>query len=45
MAVFWDYSEGDQGIADTVKKVTEIIPRLKDGGAFVKFSHPPDMVL
>ncbi len=21
-------------------KVTEIIPRLKDGGAFVKFSHP-----
>jgi hypothetical protein len=22
-------------------EVTEIIPRLKDGGAFVKFSHPP----
>jgi hypothetical protein len=21
-------------------KVTEILPRLKDGGAFVKFSHP-----
>ncbi len=24
-------------------KVTEIIPRLKDGGAFVKFSHSPDI--
>ncbi|RYP92433.1 hypothetical protein DL770_001450 [Monosporascus sp. CRB-9-2] len=24
-------------------KVTEILPRLKDGGAFVKFSHPPDV--
>ncbi|KAJ9133533.1 hypothetical protein NKR23_g10680 [Pleurostoma richardsiae] len=23
-------------------KVTEIIPRLKDGGAYVKFSHPPE---
>lgn len=21
-------------------KVTEILPRIKDGGAFVKFSHP-----
>ncbi|KAK3944467.1 RNA12 protein [Diplogelasinospora grovesii] len=24
-------------------KVTEIIPRLKDGGAFVKFSHPSEL--
>ncbi|KAK0612815.1 RNA12 protein-domain-containing protein [Bombardia bombarda] len=24
-------------------KVTEIIPRLKDGGAFVKFTHPNDI--
>lgn len=24
-------------------KVTEIIPRLKDGGAFVKFNHPPEI--
>ena len=24
-------------------KVTEIIPRLKDGGAFVKFSHPAEI--
>lgn len=24
-------------------KVTEILPRLKDGGAFVKFSHPDGM--
>ncbi|KAK7980721.1 glutathione S-transferase [Apiospora arundinis] len=24
-------------------KVTEILPRLKDGGAFVKFSHPADV--
>ena len=24
-------------------KVTEIVPRLKDGGAFVKFSHPADV--
>ena len=24
-------------------KVTEIVPQLKDGGAFVKFSHPPDV--
>lgn len=24
-------------------KVTEIIPRLKDGGAFVKFSHPSNI--
>ncbi|KAJ4388472.1 mitochondrial escape protein 2, partial [Neurospora sp. IMI 360204] len=24
-------------------KVTEIIPRLKDGGAFVKFTYPSDM--
>ncbi|CCC13640.1 hypothetical protein SMACR_09367 [Sordaria macrospora] len=24
-------------------KVTEIIPRLKDGGAFVKFTYPEDM--
>lgn len=24
-------------------KVTEIVPRLKDGGAFVKFSHPPEI--
>lgn len=28
---------------DDALKVTEIIPRLKDGGAFVKFSHPPQM--
>ncbi|KAK7746844.1 mitochondrial escape protein 2 [Cytospora paraplurivora] len=27
---------------DPTLKVTEIIPRLKDGGAFVKFSHPAD---
>ncbi|KAI1825071.1 RNA12 protein-domain-containing protein [Xylaria intraflava] len=26
--------------SDVPVKVTEIIPRLKDGGAFVKFSHP-----
>ena len=24
-------------------KVTEIIPRLKDGGAFVKFNHPAEI--
>ena len=24
-------------------KVTEILPRLKDGGAFVKFTHPKDI--
>ena len=24
---------------DTSMKVTEILPRLKDGGAFVKFQH------
>ncbi|KAI1151121.1 RNA12 protein [Nemania diffusa] len=24
-------------------KVTEILPRLKDGGAFVKFTHPADV--
>lgn len=24
-------------------KVTEILPRLKDGGAFVKVSHGPDV--
>ncbi|TPX09964.1 uncharacterized protein E0L32_008811 [Thyridium curvatum] len=24
-------------------KVTEIVPRLKDGGAFVKFNHPADV--
>lgn len=24
-------------------KVTEILPRLKDGGAFVKFSHPSEL--
>ncbi len=24
-------------------KITEIIPRIKDGGAFVKFSHPEDI--
>lgn len=24
-------------------KVTQIIPRLKDGGAFVKFKHPPQV--
>lgn len=24
-------------------KVTEIVPRLKDGGAFVKFSHPAEI--
>lgn len=23
-------------------KVTEILPRLKDGGAFVKFQYPAD---
>lgn len=29
-----------QGIPDSVPiKVTEILPRLKDGGAFVKFQH------
>ncbi|KAB8627219.1 hypothetical protein FH972_026052 [Carpinus fangiana] len=28
----------DKGVA-----ITEIIPRLKDGGAFVKFTHPADM--
>lgn len=30
-----------RGIPDTVPiKITEILPRLKDGGAFIKFSHP-----
>ncbi len=30
-----------RAIPDSVPiKVTEIVPRLKDGGAFVKFSHP-----
>ncbi|KAI1499806.1 RNA12 protein-domain-containing protein [Biscogniauxia marginata] len=24
-------------------KVTEILPRIKDGGAFVKFTHPPNL--
>ncbi|CAJ2511072.1 Uu.00g066970.m01.CDS01 [Anthostomella pinea] len=28
---------------DVPVKVTEILPRLKDGGAFVKFTHPTDM--
>lgn len=27
--------------SDVPLKVTEIIPRVKDGGAFVKFVHPP----
>lgn len=26
-------------------KLTEILPRLKDGGAFVKFSHPPELAV
>lgn len=31
-----------RGIPDTVPmKITEILPRLKDGGAFVKFEHSP----
>ncbi|KAI0025831.1 RNA12 protein-domain-containing protein [Xylariomycetidae sp. FL0641] len=29
--------------ADTTLKVTEILPRLKDGGAFVKFTHPANV--
>ncbi|KAI1753149.1 RNA12 protein [Xylaria castorea] len=28
---------------DIPVKVTEIVPRLKDGGAFVKFTHPADV--
>lgn len=33
-----------RAIPETVPiKVTEIIPRLKDGGAFVKFSHPSEI--
>lgn len=33
-----------RAIPDSVPiKVTEILPRLKDGGAFVKFSHPKDL--
>jgi hypothetical protein len=32
-----------RAIPETIPiKVTEIVPRLKDGGCFVKFSHPPD---
>jgi hypothetical protein len=26
-------------------KVTEILPRLKDGGAFVKFEHNPEVTV
>lgn len=33
-----------RAIPDSIPiKVTEILPRLKDGGAFVKFSHPEGM--
>lgn len=33
-----------RAISDNLSvKVTEIVPRLKDGGAFVKFSHPADI--
>jgi hypothetical protein len=28
---------------DLSMKVTEILPRLKDGGAFVKFRHDPSL--
>ena len=28
---------------DASMKVTEILPRLKDGGAFVKFQHDPSI--
>lgn len=49
------FNKSSLGIADPINlvkrgipkddslSVTEIIPRLKDGGAFVKFSHPPEM--
>lgn len=30
---------------DIAMKVTEITPRLKDGGAFVKFEHAADLDL
>ncbi|KAI0539146.1 RNA12 protein [Xylaria digitata] len=29
--------------SDVPLKVTEILPRIKDGGAFVKFAHPPEV--
>ncbi|KAI0803346.1 RNA12 protein [Xylaria sp. FL0064] len=29
--------------SDIPLKVTEILPRVKDGGAFVKFVHPPEI--
>ncbi|KAI5864282.1 RNA12 protein-domain-containing protein [Durotheca rogersii] len=33
-----------RAVPDTAPaKVTEILPRLKDGGAFVKFNHPADV--
>ncbi|KAI0547356.1 RNA12 protein [Xylaria curta] len=33
-----------RAISDDIPvKVTEILPRLKDGGAFVKFTHPADV--
>ncbi|KAI5926084.1 RNA12 protein-domain-containing protein [Camillea tinctor] len=28
---------------DVPVKITEILPRIKDGGAFVKFTHPPNL--
>lgn len=49
------FNKSSLGIADPINlvkrgipkndslSVTEIIPRLKDGGAFVKFSHPQEM--
>lgn len=30
---------------DIPMKVTEILPRLKDGGAFVKVSHGPEVTV
>ena len=33
-----------RAIPDSVPiKVTEIVPQLKDGGAFVKFTHPAEV--
>ncbi|KAI0862467.1 RNA12 protein [Xylaria cubensis] len=49
------FENASMGIMDPIKmvkraisddipvKVTEIVPRLKDGGAFVKFTHPADV--
>jgi len=42
VSIFRDAQQGNAGGGEAKAEVIEVLPRIKEGGAFVKFTHAPD---